>query len=193
MRHFVVRRLGVALAISLTVGDALAAQPAAAAPSAAPAATARIVGRYVHDAAASDDVQAAIERAVAQMSFVTRSIGRSRLRATNQPPADVRFALPPDSIVVHYAGQPELRARRDGSPRQWRNAAGEPFQARVSVATAPDGGVTVRQVFEAEDGRRENAWRLDAAGSTLTLEVTVSSPRLPQPLRYRQIFRSAAR
>lgn len=158
-----------------------------------PLAAQGLAGRFVRDAAASDDVQAAIERAVAEMSFVTRGIGRSRLKATNQPPADVRFALPPDSIVVHYAGQPELRARRDGSPREWRNAAGEPFRARVTMVNAPDGSVTVRQVFEAEDGRRENAWRLDAAGSTLTLDVTVSSPRLPQPLRYRHIFRSAAR
>jgi len=185
-----VARLGIALAMALTIGDALGAQPAS---GAAAASAERLAGRYVRDAAASDDVTAAIERAVAQMSFVTRGIGRSRLRATNQPPADVRFALPPDSIVVQYAGQPELRARRDGSPREWRNAAGEPFQARVTVATAPDGSVTVRQVFEAEDGRRENAWRLDGAGSLLTLEVTVSSPRLPQPLRYRHIFRGAAR
>ncbi|WKW11484.1 hypothetical protein Strain138_000737 [Pseudogemmatithrix spongiicola] len=179
--------MGVALVFAMP----LAAQPGSSA--GAPAPSERLVGRFVRDAAASDDVPAAIERAVAQMSFVTRGIGRSRLKATNQPPADVRFALPPDSIVVQYAGQPELRARRDGSPREWRNAAGEPFQARVTVATSPDGSVTVRQVFEAEDGRRENAWRLEAAGTTLTLDVTVSSPRLPQPLRYRHVFRSAAR
>lgn len=152
----------------------------------------RLEGQFIRDGAASDDVAAAIERAVAPMNFVTRPIGRSRLRATNQPPADVRFALPPDSIVVRYAGQPELRARRDGSPREWRNAAGEPFEVRVTVTAAPDGGVLVRQTFVAEDGRRENAWHLDAEGATLTLDVTVSSPRLPQPLRYRHVFRRAS-
>ncbi len=152
---------------------------------------AMLVGRFVRDNAASDDVPAAIERAVAQMSFLTRAIGRSRLRATNQPPADVRIALPSDSVVVHYAGQPELRARRDGSPREWRNAAGEPFEARVTLSASPDGGVTLRQRFSADDGQRENTWALDAAGATLTLDVQVSSPRLPQPLRYRQVFRRA--
>lgn len=151
----------------------------------------RLVGRFVRDTAASDDVPAAIERAVAQMSFLTRAIGRSRLRATNQPPADVRFALPPDSVVVHYAGQPELRARRDGAPREWRNAAGEPFEARVTLGVSPDGRVTLRQRFSADDGQRENIWALDASGATLTLDVQVSSPRLPQPLRYRQVFRRA--
>lgn len=193
MRSLGARRIVAAIAISLLSTGALGAQPAASTTSAPAAGVQRLAGRYVRDAAASDDVQAAIERAVAQMSFVTRGIGRSRLRATNQPPADVRFALPPDSVLVHYAGQPELRARRDGTPREWRNAAGEPFQARVTVAAAADGSVTVRQVFEAEDGRRENAWRLDPSGNTLTLDVTVSSPRLPQPLRYRHVFRSAAR
>lgn len=173
-------RLGSALILLLVAGAPLTAQ------SAAP-----LVGRFVRDSAASDDVAAAIQRTVAEMSFVTRGIGRSRLRATNQPPADVRFALPPDSIVIHYAGQPELRARRDGSPREWRNAAGEPFQARVTLSVAADGSVGVAQSFDAEDGRRENAWRLDAAGTTLTLDVTVRSPRLPQPLRYRQVFRRA--
>lgn len=152
---------------------------------------AMLVGRFVRDNAASDDVPAAIERAVAQMSFLTRAIGRSRLRATNQPPADVRIALPSDSVVVHYAGQPELRARRDGAPREWRNTAGEPFEARVTLSTAPEGRLTLRQSFTADDGQRENTWTLDAAGTTLTLDVQVSSPRLPQPLRYRQVFRRA--
>jgi hypothetical protein len=165
------------------------AAPLTAQPASTNRAPERLIGRFVRDSAASDDVNAAIERAVAQMSFVTRGIGRSRLRATNQPPADVRFELPPDSIVVQYSGQPELRAKRDGSPRQWRNTAGEPFQARVTMSAAPDGSISVRQIFEAEDGRRENAWRLDPAGNTLTLEVTISSPRLPQPLRYRQVLR----
>lgn len=173
-----------ALGVALLCGSALT-------PLAAQSPMERLAGRFVRDTAASDDVPAAIERAVAQMNFVTRPIGRSRLRATNQPPADVRFALPADSVVVHYAGQPELRARRDGAPREWRNAAGEPFQARVTVTPEPDGHVTVRQSFDADDGRRENVWRLDAAAGTLTLDVTVRSPRLPQPLRYRQVFRRA--
>lgn len=152
----------------------------------------RLTGRFVRDDAASDDVAAAIDRAVAAMHFVTRPIGRSRLRATNQAPRDVRFALPADSIVILFAGQPELRARRDGSPREWRNAAGEPFTVRLSASVGSDGSVSVTQSFDAEDGRRENAWRLDARGQTLTLDVTVRSPRLPHPLRYRLVFRRSA-
>jgi hypothetical protein len=180
------RRVASALAMMLVAGATLGAQTTATSRSAE-----SLVGRFALDSAASDDVAAAIQRAVAEMSFVTRGIGRSRLRATNQPPADVRFALPPDSIVIHYAGQPELRATRDGSPREWRNAAGEPFQARVTLSPAADGSAMVQQSFDADDGRRENVWRLDAAGTTLTLEVTVRSPRLPQPLRYRLMFRRA--
>ena len=190
------RRLGAAIAVLLVASASLAAQPSAqpnarTAAAGAAHADARLVGRFLRDSAASDDVAAAIERAVAPMSFVTRGIGRSRLRATNQPPAEVRFELPDDSIVVRYAGQPEVRARRSGAPRPWQNAAGETFTVRVTVVQDPDGGMSVRQSFEAEDGRRENRWRVDAAGEVLQLEVTVTSPRLPQPLRYRQVFRRA--
>jgi hypothetical protein len=184
---FVLASVGAAMLPPALVAQS-GAQPAAAEMRGDPS---RLSGRFVRDAAASDDVPAAIERAVAQMSLLTRAIGRSRLRATNQPPADVRFALPPDSVVVHYAGQPEFRARRDGSPREWRNTAGEPFEARATLSAATDGRVVLRQSFSADDGRRENTWTLDATGTALTLDVQVSSPRLPQPLRYRHVFRRA--
>jgi hypothetical protein len=190
--HFRTLTAQAAVLIAMATSLALASAPCRLAAQGPTQAAERLEGRFLRDGAASDDVAAAIERAVAPMNFVTRQVGRSRLRATNQTPADVRFALPPDSIVVRYAGQPELRARRDGSPREWRNAAGEPFEARVTVTAAPDGGVLVRQTFVAEDGRRENSWRLEAGGSTLTLDVTVSSPRLPQPLRYRHVFKQAS-
>lgn len=147
-----------------------------------------LAGEFRRDSAASDDINAAIERAVREMNLLTRSIGRRRLQGTNQPPASVRFALAADSVFILFAGQPEVRARRNGTPRPWRNAAGEEFTLRVTVVNDPDGGVTVRQSFDAEDGRRENTWRLDPSGAVLRLDVTVSSPRLPQPLRYRQVF-----
>jgi hypothetical protein len=146
------------------------------------------VGTFHRDSAASDDVPAAIEEAVSEMNALTRPIGRRRLRATNQPPANVRFALTADSVMIFYAGQPEVRARRNGAPRTWRNAAGEEFTLRVVVTAEPDGGVTIRQTFEAEDGRRQNLWQVDANGRELRLVVTVSSPRLPQPLVYRQVL-----
>ncbi len=150
-----------------------------------------LAGEYRRDSAASDDVNAAIDRAVREMNALTRPIGRRRLQGTNQPPANVRFTVSSDSLFILYSGQPEVRARRNGSPRAWRNAAGEEFTVRVTAVNDPDGGITVRQSFEAEDGRRENTWRLDPSGAVLRLEVRVSSPRLPQPLRYRQVFQRA--
>lgn len=153
----------------------------------------RHAGRFVRDSAASDDVRAAIERAVSRMSFLTRPIGRSRLRATNQPPAEVQLAFPADSVVILYAGQPEVRAGLSGAAFPWRNAAGEEVTLRVTVTSSPDGGVSVVQVFEAEDGQRENHWRLGADSDSLRLDVLVTSPRLPEPLRYRQVFRRTGR
>jgi hypothetical protein len=172
------------LALVATVGGA---QPAAPNPDS----LAAFAGTFQRDPGASDDVPAAIDRAVAGMNFITRPIGRRRLLATNQPPTTVRFALPPDSVVIDFAGQPPLRAKRDGSPRPWRNAAGEEFTARVR-AHESEGSQRITQLFESEDGSRENTWRLDATGQVLTLEVVIRSPRLPQPLRYRQVLRRGA-
>src|SRR5690349_10370358 len=42
-------------------------------------------GTYTLDAAASDDVNEAIERAIARMNVVKRPIARGRLKKTNQP------------------------------------------------------------------------------------------------------------
>lgn len=172
------------LGLVATVGGA---QPSA--PSSDPLAV--FAGTFQRDAGASDDIPAAIERAIAEMNFITRPIGRRRLLATNQPPTTVRFAIAPDSVVIDYGGQPPLRASRDGSPRPWRNAAGEEFTARVRVHE-PEGARSLTQFFEADDGSRENTWRLDATGQVLTLEVVIRSPRLPQPLRYRQVLRRAS-
>lgn len=175
-----------AVTVCLVLATPLAAQ--------APAdPVARHAGRFVRDSTASDDVRAAIESAVSRMSFLTRPIGRRRLRATNQPPAEVQLAFPVDSVVIRYAGQPDVRAGRFGAAFPWRNAAGEEVTLRVTVTSTPDGGVSVVQVFEAEDGQRENHWRLDADSDLLRLDVLVTSPRLPEPLRYRQVFRRASR
>lgn len=178
------RILPLILGLVATVG---VAQPSALNPDP----LAPFAGTFQRDPDASDDVPAAIDRAVAGMNFIARPIGRRRLLATNRPPTTVRFALPPDSVVIDYAGQPPLRAKRDGSPRPWRNAAGEEFTARVRVRES-EGSRRVTQSIEAEDGSRESTWTLDATGQELTLEVVIRSPRLPQPLRYRQEFRRGA-
>jgi hypothetical protein len=52
------------------------------------------------------------------------------------------------------------------------------------VSTAWEGG-RLRQSFVAEDGRRDNHFTVSEDGRRLTLEVTVTSPRLSAPLRYR--------
>lgn len=179
--------------LTAAIATALAACAAPLGAQAASDPFERHAGRFVRDSAASDDVADAIERAVARMGFITRPIGRSRLRATNQPPAEVRLAFPADSVVILYEGQPEVRAGRTGAARPWRNAAGEEFALRVTVTAAPDGSMAIVQVFEAEDGRRENRWQLAADGTVLRLDVVVTSPRLPEPLRYRQVFRRGTR
>jgi hypothetical protein len=49
-------------------------------------------------------------------------------------------------------------------------------------------GNKLAQEFKAEDGQRKNEYSVSADGRTLTLEVTVTSPRLAQPVRYRLVY-----
>ena len=44
---------------------------------------------------------------------------------------------------------------------------------------------------ETSDGQRENLYRLGSGLDTMTMEVTVTSARLPEPVRYTLTFTRA--
>lgn len=124
-----------------------------------------------------------MERAVAPLNFVVRSVARRRLLAVNKPSSRVEIIVRGDSVILRYAEQPEVRAARTGTARPWRNAAGEQISVEVRAplqATASTPLLSDRYV--AEDGIRENRWFLDESSGRARLEITVSSPRLPTPL-----------
>ncbi len=50
----------------------------------------------------------------------------------------------------------------------------------------------LEQRFQAEDGRRVNLYSVSADGNTLTMNVTITSPRLPSPLTYKLVYNRAS-
>jgi hypothetical protein len=72
----------------------------------------------------------------------------------------------------------------DGRAVDWTREDGEKF--RISARMDQDDLV---QTYQAEDGERTNVFHVDATNRTLTLAVTVASPRLPGPLRYTLTYR----
>jgi hypothetical protein len=72
----------------------------------------------------------------------------------------------------------------DGSPVPWTREDGEKF---LISARLEQGDLI--QSYRAEDGERVNVLHVDPATRTLTLAVTVTSPRLPRPVSYTMAYR----
>lgn len=129
--------------------------------------------------ASAPDIPAAIEQTTASMSFITRPIARGRLKKLNPAYQRVQIARQGGDFTVQFEERAPIRIPADGKPVAWTREDGEKFM--VSVKPAPDALV---QHYQGEDGSRQNRFVVDATGRTLTLEVTVTSTKLPKPLTY---------
>ena len=141
-----------------------------------------LAGHWVMDRAHSDDVNRAIDTAVAKMNFVTRPIARGRLRKTNMPYQVVTLAFSANSSSIITDQRAAIVLPASGAAVKWTREDGEVFD--VSGKLVND---VLVQTFTAEDGQRVNRWSVGADGKMI-LDVTVSSPRLPVPLRYKLAY-----
>lgn len=141
----------------------------------------RLAGSWVLDRRRSDSVDQAINDAVRRMNVFTRGVARGRLRRTNPPYANVRIAFYGDNAEI-TAGPSRLVLPLSGAPVTWKRD-GE----TLTVTGRMESGSYV-ETFDAKDGRRTNVFSAGSDG-TLTMSVTVTSPRLPKPLTYRLVYR----
>ena len=141
-------------------------------------------GNFTLDAAASDDVNQAIDRAVARMNVMKKPIARSRLKKTNQPYQQVMIAQTSSEVTITADNRTPVVTPLSGTPIKWMREDGEVFD----VSTQWEDG-KLKQTFKAEDGQRVNTFTLNPDGNVLTMDVTVTSPRLSRPLFYKLVFR----
>lgn len=166
---------------------ALAAVFALALPGAAQAGhNASLDGTYTLNAAASDNVNAAIDRAVARMNFITRPIARGRLRKTNQPYQRVVISHTAQQVRIASDNRAAIATPANGTPVKWRREDGEMFD----VSTEWENG-RLEQTFQAEDGSRTNVFSVGPDGRTLTMDVTIRSDKLAAPVTYKLVFTRA--
>ncbi len=144
-------------------------------------------GTYTLDRARSDDVNRAIETAVARMSFVTRPIARGRLRRTNQPYQRIVINFTPAEVTTTIDTRRPITSPASGQAVKWTREDGEV----LDLSTEWENGQLV-QTFRAEDGTRANTYSISSDGRVLTMNVTITSPRLPQPLRYKLVYNRAS-
>lgn len=140
-------------------------------------------GRYVFVSAASSDVNAAIETAVAKMNFIKRPIARSRLKKTNPVYQQLSITSAPNGFTIAFDDRRPVTAPTDGTVVKWTREDGEVFDVTMRVQ-----GNTLVETFKAEDGARENSFRIEPDGA-LTLNVVLTSDQLPEPVKYSLRYR----
>jgi hypothetical protein len=143
------------------------------------------VGIFVNDEQSDAGVQKAIEAAVADMNFITRPVARSRLKKTNSLARRISITRQAETITVRFDERKPAVMPIDGSVIKWTSEDGEQYDVFARVEDA-----RLVQTFKAEDGQRVNSFSTEDA-QRLTLEVQVTSPRLPKPLTYTVRYRRA--
>jgi len=159
----------------------------AALPAALSAQEATLKGTWRYNAQASDNVLQRINAAVQRMNFVTRPIARGRLNRTNQPYQRLVVDFNAQQVSITMDQRAAITTPANGTPIKWTREDGEV----LDVSTEWENGV-LEQTFKAEDGQRVNRYSISGDGSTLTMNVTVTSPRLPSPLTYKLVFNRAS-
>ena len=151
-------------------------------------------GTWNINRAQSDDINAAINRTVAKMNMVVRQIARPRLRSTNTAYPSLVMRYDQSSVRVDMAGRPSVSSPANGQPVLWQRDTGATCREMkgdcVRVSTEWEGG-NLKQTFQAEDGRRVNVYSVSSDGKTMSMNVTITSPRLPQPLTYKLVYNRA--
>jgi len=132
------------------------------------------------------DIAQAIDQAVAKMNFIKRPIARGRLSRTNFAYKEIRIELGASEAEITYDTQAPIRMPLSGEPIKWKRADGEVFDVSAKL----ERGALV-QTYKAEDGMRVNSFSRDANGA-LQLSVEVSSPQLPEPVKYTLLYRPAS-
>jgi hypothetical protein len=145
-------------------------------------------GTFRRDADASDSMKKIVDEGMSRLGKLYRvwpisTQAKHRLQDTNRPYESIEFRPESDSLTTvteFYT----LTTPRNGTLEHWERKKGD----FIDVTTHVDGS-RLEQTFDAEDGKRVNVYTLSPDGSTLTLEVTVTSPKLSSPLTYRQVYR----
>ena len=139
------------------------------------------LGTYKNTASSAnttDVIERATEQGTREMGFVRRKVARSRLKAINPPYEQVRIVERGDHLLTEFDG------RRYTAPLNGRAEQGtDPEGKSVTVSFQAEGN-TLHARYVAEDGEKRMDFVRSPDGRELTMNVTVLSPKLPEPVRY---------
>jgi hypothetical protein len=142
----------------------------------------RLHGVFVNPTQSEQPIKVAIEEGAAQVNFLVRPIARSRLKKTNPNVTRVAISRSGDDITIQLGTSKPSTARPGGPTVKW-SRDDEEFDLVLNWE-----GTTLGQSFAAPDGKRINRYTLSADGKTLSVDVTVISDRLKNPVKYSLVF-----
>jgi hypothetical protein len=132
----------------------------------------------------SQQIDQAVDQAVAHLNFVIRGIARNRLRNANKPISRVIIQYPDTNVFISFReDEPPTISPRTGEFVPYTRSDGEVVRVQTEL-----GEGTIRQFFDSDDGRKEHLYQLRPDG-TMAMHVTVFSERLREPFRYTWVFR----
>ncbi len=137
-----------------------------------------LVGEWSHDAAKSDNVDKAIERAVEKVNFVIRGMAHGRLKSTNQPYHQIAIMVKGGDTHLKTDDRAPIVSNAKGV--KWKREDGQVYD----VTMVWKGDTRLEQSFANDEGKRLNVYTLNPDGKSMVMEVTVTSPKLPAPLNY---------
>lgn len=140
--------------------------------------------RYADGARGRQEIERAIERAVADLPFFMRPFASDRVREIAIPFERVTFYVRGDRLAFRADGWGPVGSRVGGPFEQIRDPYGTPLELQQSIRNG-----RLVQVFRGGDGERENVFALSGDGQWLWMSVRISSPRLPADARYRLRYR----
>jgi hypothetical protein len=176
------RIAALALPVLLAVTPASASADPAPDPHVAFTATFKYAGNAQEEAGR----RAAIDKAIASLFFAIRPIARSRLSDGTRIDPSVAFSFTGGQIRVKLPPAPDAVSPEAGGTVNYTDDSGE--KSRLSQVFASS---KLTQVYATDDGSRRNEWSLSADGSTLSLHVVVSSPKLSAPVIYTLTYKKA--
>lgn len=147
-----------------------------------------LAGTFRYAGTANEEIarKVAIDKAIDGLFFAIRPIARSRLSSGTKIDPSVTFTFEPGKIRVKVPSAPEAISPDNGTPVDFISD-GE----RSKLSQRQSGPSKVTQLFQAEEGRRQNEWSLSQDGGTLSLRVIISSPKLSSPLVYTLTYKRA--
>jgi hypothetical protein len=183
------------LALTIPLLQTVAHADAAAAPAPAPAASAapsptaardRFAGTYSFAGGEKQKAgqDAAIDKVVDGLFFAIRPIARSKLHDKTEIKTSIGFSFANGNVTSTSNGEVPATSRDDGTPAAFK-AGGD--NLKLSQKVNADGHLI--QSFTSPEGQRVNDYVLAADGKTLNVFVTITSPKLPHPLRYVLTYR----